>query len=266
MDALADVYLDGEQLIGLRETLRTPNRFEMRAETKYREAFSAAVAFSAIMGFKGLEISSIREDGSNRESPDLLLSSGDTVFDVKVVRVDETSATRARLFEIHARVAALLTDEPDLRPEPLTQFSIDEGLKTLSAAERERLGDELCDFFLARRWRFLSKGAHAAVFPRDSIASRVGVIVRIASPSYATVLSFSQADGMTPYPLILSEIEKKRRIRYTRSRELWLVVEIADPRGPFVEAVDAVKNADPEIAPFDQLIVYDPLTLHKAVL
>lgn len=221
MDALADVHLDGQQLIAVRETLRTPNRFEMRAETKYREAFAAAVAFSAIMGFKGSEISSIREDGSNRESPDLLLSSGGKVFDVEVVRVDETSATSARLFEIQARVAALLTDEPDLRPEPLTQFSVDyEGLKSLNAPERQKLAEELCDFFRARRWRFLTKGAHVSVFPTDSIASRVGVIVRIASPSYAAVLSFSQAAGMTPYPLVLSEIEKKRRIRYTRSHEL----------------------------------------------
>lgn len=266
MDALADVHLDGDQLIALRETLRTPNRFEMRAETKYREAFAAAVAFSAIMGFKRLEISSIREDRSARESPDLLLSSGDQVFDVEVVRIDETSAARAHLFEIQARVAALLTDEPGLRPEPLTQFSLEyEGLKSLDAAEREQLAGELCDFFRARRWQFLSKGAHASVFPSDSIASRVGMIVRIASPLYAAVLSFSKADGITPYPLILSEIEKKRRIRYVCSHELWLVVEIADPRGPFSEAIDAVKDVAPEIAPFDHLIVYDPLTQHKAI-
>jgi hypothetical protein len=266
MDALADVYLDGEQLIALRETLRTPNRFEMRAETKYREAFAAAVAFSAIMGLKRLGISSVREDGSNRESPDLLLSSGDRVFDVEVVRIDETSAARAHLFEIQAHVASLLTDEPGLRPEPLTQFSLEyERFKSLNAAERDELAGELCDFFRARRWQLLSKGAHASVFPRDSMAGRVGIIVRIASPLYAAVLSCSQANGITPFPLILSEIEKKRRIQYISSHELWLVVEIADPRGPFIEAIDAVKDVAPEIVPFDHLIVYDPLTQHKAI-
>jgi hypothetical protein len=267
MDALRDVRLDGKQLLGLTETLRTPRRFEMRAETKYLEAFAAARAFAAIMGVRELDISSVYPDGRRRESPDLLLSGNDSLFDVEVVHVDETSETRAHLFEVQARTAALLTDNPGLKPDPLTTFSLNyEGMKCLNAAERQQLGDELCDFFRLRRWRLLPKGAHASVFPTGSIASRVGVIVRIASPSYAAAFSFGQADEMAPYRLIVSEIEKKRRLTYARMHELWLVVEVADPRGPFTKSIKAVKEAAPEIAPFDHIIVYDQLTLSNVIL
>ncbi len=66
MDALKDVRLDGEQLLGLADTLRTPRRFEMRAETKYREAFAAAVAFAALMDYKDVAISSVHPDARPR--------------------------------------------------------------------------------------------------------------------------------------------------------------------------------------------------------
>ena len=69
----------------------------MRAETKYREAFAAAVAFAGIAGIKELDISSVHSDGRPRESPDLLLSGNGSLFDVEVVRVDETSETRMHL-------------------------------------------------------------------------------------------------------------------------------------------------------------------------
>jgi hypothetical protein len=267
MDALKDVRLDGEQLLAIGETLRTPRRFEMRAETKYREAFAAAVAFAGIMGVKQLDISSVHSDGDPRESPDLLLSGSGSLFDVEVVRVDETSETRAHLFELQARTAALLTDEPNLKPETLTTFMVDyEAMKDLNEAERKQLAEELCDFFRMKRWQFLPKGAHTSVFASDGIAARVGTVVRIASPSYAAALSFGQADEMTPYQLILSEIERKRQLRYAQSHELWLVVEVADPRGPFTKAINAVGGASPQIAPFDHIFVYDALSLSYVIM
>jgi hypothetical protein len=266
MDALRDVRVDGERLLALRDTLRTPNRFEMRAETKYREVFAAAIAFTAL-DFKELRISTVHPDGTTRESPDLLVSSDRGILDVEVVRVDETSATRAHLFQVQARFAAILTDDPTLKPDKLTTFTVDyERTRALTGTELQQLGDELCEFFQRKRWQFLSTGTHASVFPADSVASRIGLVVRVASPLYAAPLTFAQADGMTPYPLILSTIRAKREIEYVRTHPLWLAVEIADPRGPFTEAIFALRDTAPEIAPFDNVVAYDALTLTKVVL
>ena len=264
---MAGVLVDGKRLLDARDILRTPGRFEVRAETKHREAFAAAVAFASLMKYESVSISTVREDGSNRESPDLLVSADEKRFDVEVVRVDETSATAAHLYEIQAKVAALLTGEPDLKADVLTTFSVDyAAMKALTAPERDRLTEELCDFFRERRWRLLPQGPSNSVFDADSIATRVQTVVRVLRPTYNAFLSFAQADGRMPYPRVISEICKKRKITYTRHHELWLVVEIADPRGPFTETVDAVREGAHEIAPFDYAIVYDPLSGANVIL
>ena len=260
--ALTKVRIDGEPLASLENTLRTPLRFEVRPEKKYSEAFAAAVAFGSCMRLGEMDISSVHPEGSERERPDLLVSTADHIYDVEVVRVDETYATRAHLFKVEARIAALLADEPDLRLDYPVQFTVEyDSAKHLTQEEFQQLGDELCDFFRQKRWSALVPGIHSSVFAAGSVARRVGLMVRVERPLYAAVLSLAQADEMAPYPLILDAIAEKRKLQYARSHELWLVVEIADPRGPFTKAIRAVEKASPQISPFDHVIVYDPFPI-----
>lgn len=62
---------------------------------------------------------------------------------------------------------------------------------------------------------------------------------------------------MTPFDGILAAIKKKRKLTYSQEHPLWLVVTVADPRGPFREAISAVKETNLAVEPFQKVIVHD---------
>jgi hypothetical protein len=71
------------------ESMRTPNKYDIRPETKYREAFSIAVA-AVRLGLKNPEIKTKRADGTDRERPDGLLQFEGREVGVEAVRVAPT--------------------------------------------------------------------------------------------------------------------------------------------------------------------------------
>ena len=267
-DALKNVRVDGVPILELGDILRTPRPFEVRPTTKHREAFAAAVAFSSILHFPQVDISAQLPDGSIRERPDLLVDTPEKRFDVEAVRVDETAEAKSHLYEIQARYAKLLHDNPELKIDYPVLFTVDfESVRNLTATEFEQLGDEICDFFRSGRWRFLTGGLSRSVFADGTLAARIGLAVRVEQPPYDEGIDFERVDGTTPLPLVQSTIEKKRTKSYARNgQELWLVVEIADRRGPFEETIAAIKRDKPVIEPFDRVCVYDSMSLASVVL
>jgi hypothetical protein len=267
-DALKNVRVDGVPILELEDTLRTPRPFEVRPTTKHREAFAAGVAFSSILRLGQVDISTKLPDGTNRETPDLLVETSEKRYDVEAVRVDETAGAKSHLYEIQARFAKLLHDNPELKINYPVLFTVDfENVRNLTASEFEQLGDELCDFFRSGCWRYLKKVLNHSVFADGTLAARVGLAVRVEQPPYDDGITFERVDGLTPLPLVLSAIEEKRMKTYTRhGQELWLVVEIVDRRGPFVETIRAINADKPAIAPFDHVCVYDSMSLAAVVL
>jgi hypothetical protein len=94
---LQSVMVDAQGLTAITQTQRTPNHYDPRAETKYDEAFAAAVCACGV-GLNQVSISTMRSDGHAREAPDLLLTAeNQSAVGIEVVRVDETAAARAPL-------------------------------------------------------------------------------------------------------------------------------------------------------------------------
>lgn len=255
---IADVRINGKRLGEISDSLRTPQAFEVRPETKYREAFAGAVG-AVEAGLEAVEISTVRGDGTPREAPDLLLEAGGGLrVGVEVVRVDETSNTRARLLEVERQLVEDLDANPGWKPGRWITFTIDYvSAAALTKAEWEMLHSELLDFFKSGRVSFLDKGRLESVFAKDSIAGKCSLSVEVDSPSHLALLTFARADEMTPRDGIISAIADKRRKRYDHSQPLWLIVEVADPRGPFRKGLEAARAQRPQIEPFEKVLVHD---------
>jgi len=255
--------VDGERLTGLVNTQRTPRPFEIRPEAKFAEAFSGVVA-ACWVGLRDVAVSTVFPDGRPREAPDLLLRAANyPPIDVEIVRVDETAAIRIRLFEIQERIADLMAQQPTLKTSRQVRFTIDfEKAKAFDAPAFTILGDELLNFWRRGTWRTLPRGRHASVFDRNTAAARCGLIVEVDHSTYAALLSFEQADEMTPFESILNAISSKRKIKYVYEHDLWLVVEVADPRFPFTKALNEIARRPIEISPFSRVVVYDGHGVH----
>jgi hypothetical protein len=256
---VADAIVDGRRLGKITDSLRTPTRFEVRPEGKYGEVFAAAVAL-CLDGLSGVELSTHHEDGSPREKPDLLLTaSSSPIAGIEVRRVDATYAVRTRLFAIQREIATLLADNPQLKPGFPVGITVEYApTSRLAEDEWRRLSDELLEFFRLRRALYFAEGDYATMFPAESVAAKCGAIVELGHSSRAAILAVAAGSNqMEPYADILQAIEQKRRLSYDLSNPLWLVIEVADPRGPFRQAFEAVFAASPSINPFQRVIVQD---------
>lgn len=253
---LSAVVVDGVGLLDDSNTARTPKDFEIRPTGKYAEAFSAAVAGCAIR-LRDIRISTRFDDGYERETPDLLLhAANQQPVDVEVTRVDATAATAVHLFEVQARIASMLRDTPGLKSDRLITFTVEYELAAAHDGEDlMRLGDELAEFLERRSSRLLPAGRYDSVFAADTVASRTGLVVEIEQPTSLSLLSFARTDPMTPYADIVAAIESKRDLAYVHENALWLVVDVADPRGPFRAAIEAVRATQIDITPFSRVVV-----------
>lgn len=134
-----------------------PNPFDPRAQTKYDEAFMVAVAACAL-GLDRISLSTVREDGSPREAPDILMSANEFPdTGVEVVKVDDTAAARVALYRVQERIVNLLKTRPELKASNNLRFTIDFAKSgKLEDADMERLSSELVNFFKEERWRLLA--------------------------------------------------------------------------------------------------------------
>jgi hypothetical protein len=250
--------VDGQELTALAQTQRTPNPYDPRPETKYGEAFAVAVVACSI-GLNRVTLSTVSPDGTPREAPDLLLTAEHyDGIGVEVVRVDQTAAARVRLYEVQEQVVRMLQRHPELKSSRNLRFTLDFAKTgTLSDIDVDRLTKELQQFYRTGGWKLLQQGHCTTVFSEGTVAHRSGMIVEVNQPTYSTFLGFARADEMTPYEAIIESIERKRQLDYTRDNPLWLVVEVADPRGPFQRALDAVRLSSTELTPFARVFVHD---------
>ena len=133
IDTLKNVRVNGVPILELEGILRTPRPFEVRPTTKHREAFAAGcVQFDTAVS--QVDISTKLPDGTNRETPDLLVDTSETSYDVEAVRVDETAEAKSHLYEIQARYAELPHDNPELKIDYPVLFTVNfENVRNLTA-------------------------------------------------------------------------------------------------------------------------------------
>jgi len=258
VDRMRDVKVDGQFILEVVNTQRTPNHMDPRPEGKFGEAFAAAYAACAI-GLVNIELSTSHDGGSPRERPDLLLrASGDLVVGVEVVIADETSAARVRLMEVQERIVRVFERTPQLAYGRVPHFTVShDELAKLSGSAVRQLGDEFEAFLESGIMRLLPSGHLCNVFPEGSLARQCKAIIEFDRPTYAAVIAFARCAPIEPYQAILNAIEKKRAAGYEAAEPMWLVVDVRDPRGPFAEALEAVKAHGPRIDPFERVIIQD---------
>ena len=271
--ALADVLVDGRRLGELEELLRTPKPFEVRPETKYREAFAAAVA-SVMLGLVGVELETRRPDGSPRERPDLLLRHGGRELGVEVSRVEPTHRERNALIEIEREVQEAIAAHEALKPRGLmVQFGVSaSAVRTLRKGERDKLRDEILDVLRGDCLRLIPLGSPKwTVFGSGTVASQLGMFVTIQdvaamSSGYGVMVRLEQdaaADALVK-PILDALDAKRRDIEepgYDLSNPLWLVLEVTEQTGVFAESISAVGTGPGRsISPFERVIVHDGRT------
>lgn len=248
--------IDGHRLTAVEETHRTPDPLDVRPEAKYEEGFTAAVAACA-MGLREVAVSTRFPDGSLREAPDVLLRAKDhPPIDVEVVMVDETRPVYVRLLRVEAILREFVyAGRRADRPFGITVAY--EKVKAFGPTEFDALAAELIDFWRGEPWRHLTPGQHQSVFADGSAAARAGAVVETGRRTYASLLTFAQVNGKRPLDLILRTIDAKKKLSYRHQHELWLVVHVGDPRGPFREALEEVLDSVTDLTPFSRIIVGD---------
>lgn len=256
IDCLNAATVDGERLTAMLKTQRTPRRFEVRPEAKFAEAFAASVA-ACLIGLTDIAISTVFSDGTPREAPDLLLTTSNHAdVAVEVVRADETLAVSSRLFDIQGQIATLMEQKPSLRPNRQVRFTVRyEAVRTFEVGAFEQLASQLMRFYRERQWTNMWPGHHRNVFRAGSAAARAATVVEIDRPSYAAILTLERTDPMASFDVIMKAIIAKRKLDYNAVHDLWLAVEVSDPRAPFSEALAAVASSNVETLPFKRIIV-----------
>ena len=270
---IADVIVDGRRLGELQESLRTPNPFEVRPETKYREVFAAAVAI-VMLGLDGAELVTLKSDGTERERPDLLLRYGGREYGVEASRVEPTSRERNALIEIEREINEALAANESLRPRSLVvHFGVTaSAVATLGKGEQQKLRDEILALLRGESLGMIPPGAPKySVFASSTVADRLGMFVAVEdvsarSSGYGILVRLVQdAAGDSLVQPILDALDEKRRSAaepgYDRSNPLWLVLEVTEQTGTFAESISAVgAEATRPIDPFKRVIVHDGRT------
>jgi hypothetical protein len=270
---IADVLVDGRRLGEIEESLRTPDAFEVRPETKYREVFAAAVAIVKL-SLEGAELVTLKLDGSERERPDLLMRYAGREYGVEASRVEPSARARNALIEMEREINEAAHADETLRPRSLVvHFSVAAAaVATLAKGEQQKLRDEIVALLRGGCLGMIPQGTpKSTVFGSGTIAQRLGMSVAIEdvsarSSGYGILVRLLQeAAGDSLVQPILDALDDKRRSarapNYNRSNPLWLVLEVTEQTGTFAESISAV-GAHPTrpIDPFERVVVHDGRT------
>lgn len=270
---IADVLVDGRRLGEIRESLRTPDRFEVRPETKYREVFAVAAAIVRL-GLDGAELVTLKPDGSERERPDLLMRYGGRQYGVEASRVEPTARERNVLIEIEREVNEALAADESLQPRGLVvHFGVSAlAVTTLARGEQQKLRDEIVALLHGGYLRFIPTGTpRHSVFAGGTVAGRLGMSVAVEdvsgrSSGYGVLVRLLQdGAGDSLVQPILEKLDGKRRSAsapdYDRSNPLWLVLEVTEQTGMFAESISAVgADTTRAVDPFERVVVHDGRT------
>lgn len=270
---IADVIVDGRRLGEIEESLRTPEPFEVRPETKYREAFAAAAAIVKL-GLVGAQLVTLKPDGSERERPDLLMRYAGREYGVEASRVEPTARERNALMEIERDVNKAVAADEALRPRSLlVHFGVAAAaVATLAKGEQQTLRDEILGLLRGGCLGMIPEGSPKhSVFARGTVSDRLGMSVAVEdvsarSSGYGILVRLVQdAAGDSLVQPILAKLDHKRESArapdYDRSNPLWLVLELTEQTGTFGESISIV-GADPTrpIDPFERVVVHDGRT------
>jgi hypothetical protein len=270
---IAEVTVDGRRLGEIQESLRTPDQFEVRPETKYREAFAAAVAIVKL-GLDGAELVTLRPDGSERERPDLLMRYAGSEYGVEASRVEPSARERNALMEIEREINEAAAADETLRPRSLiVHFGVAAAaVATLAKGEQRTLRDEILALLRGGCLGMIPEGTPKhSVFARGTIAHRIGMSVAVEdvsarSSGYGILVRLVQdSAGDSLVEAIVDKLDDKRRSArapdYDRSNPLWLVLEVTEQTGTFAESIGAVgADATRPIDPFERVVVHDGRT------
>jgi hypothetical protein len=268
---IANVLINGKRLGEIIESARTPNKYEIRPETKYREGFSIAVA-AVRLGLKDAEIDTKHADGTDRERPDGLLRFEGREVGVEAVRVAPTQREHDFVMNLQRELLNAVEADAALKMEGyLVTFRLAaDAIRGLSGDERKTLKGEILGLLHSRTLTLMppQKGM-ITVFAAGSIAERAGMTVFIEDRTHRTtgfmpqVLLERDAKSDSLIQPILDQIAGKvagaKSPGYDLSRPLWLVVEVADQSGLFTDSIKAMP-ACADIEPFEQVVVTDGMT------
>jgi hypothetical protein len=268
---IANVLVNGKRLGEVAESMRTPNKYDIRPETKYREAFSIAVA-ALRLGLKNPEIETLHDDGTDRERPDGLLRFEGRVVGVEAVRAAPTQREHDFVMNLQRELLAAVEADPALKNEGyLVTFRLTAtDIRALSNDDRKTIRDEILSLLRSRALAFMPERERmTTVFSAGSVAERSHLTVSLEDRTHRTsgfmpqVLLEQDAASDSLIKPILECIEDKRASArapgYDLSRPLWLVVEVADQSGRFTDSIAAMP-AVADIAPFEQVVVTDGIT------
>jgi hypothetical protein len=259
---------DGRRFGEITEAKRTPDKFDIRPSTKYRESHGIVLAVSRLR-LRGAEISMKRDDGTDRERPDGLLRFQNGEVGIEAVRVAPSSHAQSIVIDMQAYVLKTVEADKGLAPTGMVvSFFLKAGAVTaMSKVERAAVLSEILELLNAKRFALMPPHhGLTSVFQAGSVAERFGMTVNIDGISGQTSgyglqvqLELDAPSNAMTQP-ILDEIAKKlenvKKEGYDLSRPLWLVVEVAEPTGLFTDSIAAMP-ATLDIAPFEQIGVTD---------
>lgn len=265
---LANVLVNGKRLGEIVESKRTPDKHDIRPETKFREAFSIAVA-AVRLKLKNPRIETKNAEGTDRERPDALLHFDGGEVGVEAVRVAPTHREQNFTMNLQRELLAAIESDATLKAEGyLVTFRLSAGaISKLSNDERKKLKVEILELLRSGTIKLMPVNDRmTTVFAPGSAAQRAGMTVAIedcrkkSSGFMPQVLLEQDARSDSLVQAILNTISDKiasaKSAGYDLSRPLWLVVEVADQSGGFEGSIAAMPTFM-GIEPFERAIITD---------